>query len=174
MTRPHLSLNRHLRRVDHLIRRHGCAVQFVADRTGPSWAYSIGFESLDHPEVVVMGIDAASASHLLRGLWYVAASGSSPLPGRSTELELGGVRCAMIDVHPDHLREPSDLVLGAMRYWQHLGRCGGDRAYQIVWSDPAGHLPWESAFDPRFERFQPLLDSAGVRPHRWPGVASLE
>jgi hypothetical protein len=174
MTRPHLSLNRHLRRVDHLIRRHGCAVQFVADRNGPSWAYSIGFESLDHPEVVVMGIDAASASQLLRGFWYAAVSGSSPHPGRHTELELGGVRCAVIQVHPEHLGDHSDLVLGAMRYWQHFGQSGGDRAFQIVWSDPSGHLPWEPAFDPRFERFQPLLDATGARPHRWPGGTAHE
>lgn len=170
MTQPHASLNRHLRRVDHLIRRHGCAVQFVADSQGPSWAYSIGFESLDHPEVVVMGIDAASAAQLIQAFWYVAASGSASETGRHIELELGGVRCAILTVHQDHLGEHSDLVLGATRYWQHIGQLGGDRAVQVVWSDPVGHLPWESAFDPRFERFQPLLDGHHVQPHRWPGA----
>jgi hypothetical protein len=36
-----------------------------------------------------------------------------------------------------------------------------------VWSDPGGCLPWEPAFDPRLERFQPLLDRRDTQPHRW-------
>jgi len=172
MTR-HLSLQRHLRRIDHLVRRHGCAVQYVADSRGPSWAYTVGFEAFDHPEVVVIGIDPASASHLCRALWFVVASGSAPAPGRHAELELGGVRCGLVEIHADHIGEHSDLILGASRYWSHHGRPGGDRATQVVWSDPSGHLPWESAFDPRFERFQPLLDRRDTNPHGWSDALPL-
>ncbi len=115
-----------------------------------------------------MGIDAASASHLCRAFWYVAVSNSTPQPGRHAELELAGVRCGLVEVHPDHLSDRSDLILGASRYWERQGRSGGDRALQLVWTDPSGHLPWESAFDPRFDRFQPLLDRCDADPHQWP------
>lgn len=166
MTR-HVSLHRHLRHLDHVIRRHGHAVQFVSDPDGPSWAYTVGFERYDHPELVVMGVDAASAAQLCRAFWYVALSGSTPEAGRDAELELSGIRCGVVDVHPAHLEHGSDLILGAVRYWQRQGIPGGDRAVQLVWSDPWGHLPWESSFDPRFERFQPLLDRCDAHPHRW-------
>lgn len=166
MSRPHLSLVRHLRRIDHLVHRHGYAVQFVADPDGPSWAYTIGFEAHDHPETVIMGVDAASAAHLFKALWYVVLSASSPSPGRGSELELAGVRCGLIEIHPVHLGDRTDLVVGATRYWEQYGT-PGHSANQLVWSDPAGHLPWEAAFDPRLERFQPLLDRADADPHRW-------
>lgn len=167
MTR-HLSLHRHLRLIDHLVRRHGFAVQYVADHRGPSWAYTVGLEALDHPEIVVMGIDAASASSLCRAFWYVALSGSAPEPNRRGELELAGVRCGLIEVHPEHLGDRSDLILAASRYWEQRGGGVDHRAHQVVWSDPWGRLPWEPAFDPRFERFQPLLDRCDTDPHQWP------
>lgn len=167
MTRPHLSYTRHLRRIDHLVRRHGFAVQFVSDPDGPSWAYTIGLPAHDHPETVVMGIDAASAVHLLKAFWYVAVTGSTPEPGRHVELELAGVRCGLIDVHTAHLEQGDDLILGAVRYWEQHGHTMAPCARQLVWSDPSGFLPWEAPFDPRLERFQPLLDRRETHPHRW-------
>lgn len=166
MSRPHSSLARHLRRVDHLVRRHGYAVQFVADPDGPSWAYTIGFQAHGHPETVLMGVDATSAAHVFKAMWYVVLSASSPSPGRSSELELAGVRCGLVEIHDIHLGDHHDLVVGATRYWEQYGTPNRS-VYQLVWSDPTGHLPWESAFDPRLERFQPLLDRPDAQPHRW-------
>lgn len=168
MARHPTPLEHHLRRLRSLVRDHGIAIQYVRDDQGPSWAYSVGLEAWDHPEAIVMGIDPASATHLLDAFHLVVASGEMVPTGRRGELELAGVRCALVGVDPIHLGPSSDLIAGAERYWVRFHRRRITDAVQIVWSDPEGHLPWEASFDPRFERFQPLLDDPEGDPHSWP------
>lgn len=170
MARHPTPLEHHLQRLRTLVRRHGLAIQYVRDDRGPSWAYSIGLEAWRHPEAVVMGIDAASAAQLLEAFHLVVASGELLTAGRTDELELAGVRCGLVRIDPTHLGSESDLIAGAERFWYRFHRRQIQSAVQIVWSDPDGHLPWEASFDPRFERFQPLLDDPLVDPHAWPAV----
>src|SRR5687768_3787065 len=85
---------------DPLIREHidsyGCHVVLVPeDEEGPAFAYSIGlFETLSHPEVLVIGLGLDLMHRMINGVNERARTGERFEDGREYDGLLEGYRCA--------------------------------------------------------------------------------
>ena len=59
------------RRTTEMVRAHGWAVEYVfGEAKSPSFAYTIGLFGLGHPELIVFGLDSASAGRILNTLGH--------------------------------------------------------------------------------------------------------
>jgi hypothetical protein len=109
------------------------------------WAYTLGLSpSFDHPELVVVGMDAADSSRLLNTLAHAVAEGERFAEGETAEI--GGHPFSLGWVHPRQFEH------GAFAMWTNVV---------------------EPAFDPKPARlalqvFPPeCLVAYGGRPNRW-------
>ncbi len=124
------------------IRRHGWAIQAVlADPTtgDPDYAYTIGLTTLRHPELLIAGLPPDTAAHHLNLLATRIHAGDPP-PAGTTLTDLTPPRrhhLLTLDTAAS-----DDLLHHANALHQHPDGPPVP-AYQLIWSDPAGHLPWE-------------------------------
>lgn len=133
-------------------------VALVGDRLGCDWAYSIGLHrSFGHPELVLVGMDAALAGAVVENLARRVAAGER-LDGAEELVLDGGLVLRVGCVDP---------LYRAQGDWFELGRAvmdvWGERwpaSLQLVWGDPALGHP-ELPGDPSWQLRQPLLRSAG-------------
>jgi hypothetical protein len=123
----------HLREV---ICMYGWAVQAV-ERHGihPPWAYTVGLTATRRPELVVTGMGAQRATHLLNGMAAHLAHADPPDPGTSGVMSPG----------------PLIEIVEVTKPWAHLNMAValyGDaiRALQLVHADDRGHWPWDAYF----------------------------
>jgi hypothetical protein len=126
----------------------------LADETGCDWAYSIGLHhSFDHPELLVVGIDAPVAGAVIEVLADGVASGRRIAAGDAVLLD-GGLEFRAQEV---------DRLWCGLGDWFNLGRevmaTWGERwpaSLQLVWADEHGRYP-EAPGDPSWSLRQPLL-----------------
>ena len=129
----------------------------LGDETGCDWAYSIGLtRSYDHPELVVVGLEAPFAGAVIEVLARRVAEGERLIPGSTVELE-GGLELRLHLVDPLWCSRGDWFVLGreVMATW-------GERwpaSIQLTWPDASGAFP-EHPGDPRWNFRQPMLFSA--------------
>ncbi len=126
----------------------------VADDSGCDWAYSIGLHRChDHPELLIVGLDAPIAGAVVEVLGKEIAEGRTLVEGAPVRLQ-GGLEL--------HVRAVDDLWLERGE-WFDLGRevmsHWGERwprTLQLVWSDASGAFPQRPG-DPEWTLRQPLL-----------------
>ncbi len=152
------------------VERHGFAIQYViGEGPEPSWAYTIGFLALGHPEVIVFGLTSDSAGGALHALFAEIAAGSFRPVGRDLEQTLGtsALPVRLLPVPDAHWDCVEDRLCIAVEYYDTQGRDRQQRrALQLVWATPSGHFPWDTECSDRFRRLQPLLDPAARRAAR--------
>lgn len=128
------------RRVTEAVRRHGWVVQYVGgDKDVPPFAYTIGLFGLGHPELIVFGLDYASALRLLNGLGSRVRSNSDLSLGEILSLEGTDTR-VRVDIVPN----PAQLLFAANRYYQRPDEASVP-AFQLTW-DCEGAFPGESGY----------------------------
>jgi hypothetical protein len=142
------------------IRRFGWTAIYVGDyRSAPTWAYTIGFHaSLGAPEVIIFDVPMASANSLFHEIYSDLKAGMLVMrdkePWRPDEFEHPLV---WREVHPSRLydNDPENPWLGLAEDFAMIlaPETGPITAFQLVISDPAGRLPWDSRYD---ERLRPL------------------
>jgi hypothetical protein len=152
----------HLQRVRRSIDEHGFTVQAVSGNGGaPSWAYTIGFLELGHPEVIVFGLDPECAAAALRRLYDEILDGRhrpvglehpQTLAAADDEIRLLPVPQSAWDDDANHFAVAAAYY--AALAWEPEAR----RAVQLVWAAPGGHFPWEPECPERFRVLQPILD----------------
>ena len=126
----------------------------VGDETGCDWAYSIGLtRSYDHPELVVVGLEAPFAGAVIEVLSRRVAEGEQLIPGSTVEVE-GGLEFRLHLVDPLWCSRGDWFVLGreVMATW-------GERwptSIQLTWPDANGAFPEEPG-DPLWSFRQPML-----------------
>lgn len=129
----------------------------IADESGCDWAYSIGLHhSYDHPELLVVGIDAPVAGAVIEVLGDAVANGRRIQDGEAVCLD-GGLEFRAHEV---------DALWCGNGDWFNLGRevvasSWGERwprSIQLVWADEHGRYP-EQPGDPSWSLRQPLLSA---------------
>jgi hypothetical protein len=131
-----------------LIETHGWAVRIVSPRLGEegiSFAYTVGLTAMGHPEVVEQGLPNEVGQTFLNMVGEEVRGGRRFEPGSIvTDLSAGGQPVAFLRVSDASGLTAVEQVYGVVD------------ALQLVWSDSAGRLPWESGFAPGATR-EPLL-----------------
>ncbi|MFM7070005.1 MAG: DUF4262 domain-containing protein [Actinomycetes bacterium] len=133
------------------LRARGFVVVAVeGERSECDWAYTVGLHrSAGHPELVLVGLDAAMAGGVLDAVGQRVLDGENLLGAPS--LRAGPLEFVVHEVDP-LWRQCGD--------WFALGRAvlGADwpRTLQLVWPDRAGRFP-QIPGDPRWSLRQPLL-----------------
>jgi hypothetical protein len=156
-----------LLRVHTAITEHGFFIQAVMG-TGrkPGWAYTIGFLELGHPEVIVFGLDAQSASGALHLLHREIVAGRRRPLGVEHAQRLGDGPDAtcLLPVPASAWHDDACHFATAAAYYEALGwEPQRLEAVQLVWATPDGHFPWNRGCAPRFRRLQPVLDPEARR-----------
>jgi hypothetical protein len=135
--------------LERRIERKGWASVATWDDSGlPVWEYTTGFEeTLDHPELVVGGLEFYTAHLVIDPLYHAIRRGEFTA-GDGLEWEaVGRPRLVFRAVHPARL-SPAYFSI-AMYRRQQRGLAPHDlRILQLVLPDDAGKLPWEAGFDP--------------------------
>lgn len=123
-----------------IVRRHGWAVQAVSGHgTEPSFAYTVGLFGLNHPELIVFGLDYSSATGLLNYLGARVHDGGEILPGEVIPWEGTDTR-----VRVDQLPNPAQLLFAANRYYKRPDEASVP-ALQLTW-DVRGAFPGEPGY----------------------------
>lgn len=128
------------RMITQIVRRHGWAVQFVSgEDTAPSLAYTVGLFGLNHPELIVFGLDYSSALALLNYMGSKVRENSDLSPGDVVRWEGTDTR-----VRIDTLAHPAELLFAANRYFQRPDEASVP-ALQLTW-DIDGAFPGEAGY----------------------------
>ena len=128
------------RKIIETVRRHGWAVTYVGgvDRL-PSFAYTVGLFGLGHPELLVFGLDFASACGLLNALGERIRQNADLLPGEILEFDENDTR-----VRVDLLPNPGEVLFCANRFYQRPDEASVP-AFQLNW-DIDGAFPGEAGY----------------------------
>jgi hypothetical protein len=158
------------------IRRFGWTAIYVGDyQTAPTWAYTIGFHaSLGAPEVIIFDVPMASANGVFHEVYNDLKAGNLVMRD-GEEWRLGAHEHPLVwrEVHPSRLydNDPENPWLGLAEDIATIlaPEKGPISAFQLVISDPNGHLPWEPQYDERLrplqrELYLPLPADAGQPP----------
>lgn len=149
----------HLRDIDKRIQRHGWTAMYVGDyRSGPCWAYSIGFEeNLGQPEVVVFDISQADANSLLWWIYTSIEKGELTAREGETWAPEGEVIGAWREVHPSQIDGPDGWFAAALERRVRRGATQPLRVFQLVFRDEAQKFPWADGYNERLRTKQPAL-----------------
>ena len=131
------------------VRKHGWTGTYVPGDDGVPFTYSIGFwEIARAPEVIMFGASPEIGNGLLHDAYRQLKSGELKLADKdrwALDGE-GGPTLAWREVHPSQIRRDHFNIA----IWHRESR-GQSRhtleAYQLVFSDRAGVLPWEEGYD---------------------------
>ena|SRR2546423_1917175 len=131
-------------------------LHITPDETGPAYSFTVGlYYSFGHPELIVMGL-APSLSHQVLNLAVINIAAGEAFPaGVKTDLLLKNFHCTFVPVAIENYKE----YLGyGIWFYRTLGH--PFPTLQLVWPDKQDLLPWESGYDKRYEKLQPLLNRA--------------
>lgn len=154
-------------RIEGLVAEHGWAIQTALPRVddptpGPPFAYTVGLSKpqFGHPELVVIGLDRATAHTVLNNLGERVRGGQRFHAGqRIADLFQGGYEVELVSVD-DAADERAPLNIANRLY----GHGAPIDALQVVLPDPSHRFPWDPAFDVGMRAAQPLLGRP--TPHR--------
>jgi hypothetical protein len=141
---PNATIEDYFDEVRATIRKHGWFVQYIESDRVP-FAYTIGLDDWDLPELMITAVSPQRATRLLNRVAADMVRGHVPNPGQQIAIP-GGPLVEVVKVdHPEaHLRFA--MVFGRPDL----------RALQLVWADGRGRWPWSATFcDGR--RRQPVL-----------------
>ena len=130
-------------------------VHIQADKSGPPFAFSLGFyANYGLPEVVVFGLPAKAAHQFLNIAAIRVAGEKKPYEMYKAYDDIAeGMKIAFIPVSRRHY--PTYLSYAG---WFYQSVKTDFPTIQMVWPDKRGRLPWEDGYDKSFSKFQPLLD----------------
>jgi hypothetical protein len=134
--------------------RFGWTAIYVGDyERSPTWAYTIGFQrSLGLPEVIVFDLPMEFANGIFHEIYNDLKSGGLIIRD-GDEWRPGEFEHPIVwrRVHPRRLydNDPEQPWLALAEDFSKIltPEAGPIEAFQLVASDPAGHLPWEAGYD---------------------------
>lgn len=132
-----------------VVRRHGWAVQYVgggecsvpdccpSDPSASPFAYTIGLFGLDHPELLISGLEMGLATDVLNELGESVRAGGALLPGREVATETWDR-----PLIPEPVPNPGDIVFTANRYYRRPDAASVP-VLQLSYPDDLGRYPWD-------------------------------
>ncbi|MFB9262131.1 DUF4262 domain-containing protein [Bradyrhizobium erythrophlei] len=136
------------------VRTYGChVVQVLSDGSAPEYAFSVGlYLNYGQAEVAIFGLDRRDAANVINDVCARAAAGRIYVAGDVCDDLLADRRLCFADV-PDSAYPP---YFGTALWFYGTTR----RPFpvlQMVWPDLDGRFPWESGYDARLKKHQPVL-----------------
>lgn len=132
------------------VQRFGVHIQGVTDK--PQFAYTVGLNDLQRPEVIVFSLPWEGASAILNDIAKRVRDDGWTIPvGEPVEGIVSGFPVVFIQVDQENISK----YFGVGRRY-----AGGEfttSPLQLVWPDPNGKFPWDDEWDPKYSDFQPLL-----------------
>lgn len=126
--------------ITQIVRQDGWAVQYVnGEGTTPPFAYTVGLFGLNHPELIVFGLDYSSAIGLLNYMGTKVREGDDLLHGDVVLWEGTDTR-VRIEVLPN----PAELIFTANRFYQRPDEASVP-AFQLTW-DVNGAFPGQPGY----------------------------
>jgi hypothetical protein len=143
------------------IAEHGFTMMMVGDDRS-SWAYSIGLlENFGHPELVVTGLDATSASAVITGLAERIRDGER-FTAASPDTTYMGWPVRFGEVHQSQWRHGRFAMWCA--YYGHRGELPANPdAVQLLWANDDDVFPPDRDFCAAHRNCQPVLSVAATR-----------
>lgn len=140
---------------ERLIRERGWALVGVFDPDGETtpFTYTIGLAAHGGAEYLMAGIDPRQAGGVLNGLGDKLAHGWRPQGEVVDEVLGGGYRVRLVEMTDENEAHQ------ARNWWADRGEAPV-RIVQLVFPDPAGHLPGEPDCQPVFVTRQRVPGSA--------------
>ena len=133
---------------------HTVCVAGDADR--PAHAFSVGlFLNYGHPEVLVVGLPAASSTHIVQRVHAIVQRGEAFAPGLTSDDVIEGYPVTFLRVGQEHYGR---WLSEALWFYRSMGP-DGFPCLQMVWPSRDGHFPWDGAFDASLRSQQPLVGS---------------
>ena len=133
-------------RVRKKLDRQGWTIVAVDEGSnGPAFAYTVGLSAkFGSPELCVAGLPARAAGELLGKLVEDVAAGRLSLEGDNVPAGLHETHdCVWRRVHPSQFVGETFGVL--LRWRDEEGAAAPPEAYQWVWPDDEGRLPFDAA-----------------------------
>jgi uncharacterized protein DUF4262 len=135
------------------VREHGCHILNV--HAHPPFSFSIGLAlNYGHPEIIITGMDAPTASKLINIVRDEAASGKKYVDGDLSSDILVGLNVCFVEVPLELYGEYLGTAIWFYRKSPRPFPC-----LQLVWPDRDGRFPWETGCDPGVRKDQPILKS---------------
>ncbi|MFC5480329.1 DUF4262 domain-containing protein [Massilia suwonensis] len=118
----------------------------------PPFSYSLGIEqSLNLPELIVVGLRAEVGQSVINACYEQMRSGTPIASGMRVSGLLGGdFECLLGEVSDTNRKQ-------YMGWTSWLYKDAGFRAYQIIFPNTSGVFPWEAEASNWFRNWQPLL-----------------
>jgi Domain of unknown function (DUF4262) len=140
-------------RVAATIRRYGWAIEYVGGGScsapwccgddgsdGPPFAYTVGLFGLDHPELLIFGVQPDAAAGVLNTLGQRIRSGGAILPGQIVAFDEWPHR-----IIPEEVPNPGEIVFSANRFYKRPPEASVP-LLQLSYDDLAGRFPWEADY----------------------------
>jgi hypothetical protein len=144
------------------VQRHGWhAIAVEGTEDEPPFVYTIGLcDRFDHPELVIVGLEAKVAHSLLSDMLAEIRTGRKYVPGETYRDLISGYPVAVLPVHRTQVLCRLGYALG---YYRRASKPELLRALQVLWPDSLGKLPTDLSCDEAVLRSQPRLN-IGVPP----------
>lgn len=143
--------------IAEIVREYGWYAASISDHQ-PPFLYTIGLmQTLNHPELIMFGLDAENTHALFSQLIEdIRAGRSYSEPGiRTVDIASDAYQVGFRRVDETQ----HELYLGfAMGYCRHIGRPGELAAMQVFWPDSRGKFPFEPGCAWEVYQLQPLLN----------------
>ncbi|KWV60913.1 hypothetical protein AS156_26195 [Bradyrhizobium macuxiense] len=138
------------------VRTHGChIVQVLSNGSEPEYAFSVGlYLNFAQAELAIFGLDRRDAANVINEVRARAATGHIYSDGDVCDDLLVDRRLCFARV-PGSAYRP---YFGTALWFYGITR----RPFPIlemVWADLDGRFPWESGYDVRLKKYQPVLRS---------------
>lgn len=130
-------------RMKGMVRTAGWAVEYVIgdpEHQRCSLAYTVGLFGLDHPELVVLGLDPGTATALLNDLGRQVRDGRDLVPG---ELLAFADWPHRVTVEP--VPNPGEILFAANRFYRRPDEVSVP-ALQLTYDDLSGRFPWDEGY----------------------------
>lgn len=140
-------------RITATIRRVGWVINYIGGEKcrrpgcdsppheGPPFAYTIGLFGLQHPELLILGVDTSTAVEVLNDLGSrIKNEGVDLMPGELLSFDGWPHR-----VIPEDVPNPGDIVLWANDYYGRP-REHSVPVLQLTYDDSEGRFPWDEGY----------------------------
>jgi hypothetical protein len=107
----------------------------------PPFAYTVGLHGLDHPELLILGVDPGTAGRVLNEIGDRVRAGTPLLVGRRVTLADWPHR-----IIPEVVPNPEEILLDANRYYRRPADASVP-ALQLTYDDSEGRFPWDEGYD---------------------------
>jgi len=134
-------------RIREAIRREGwyfVGVEEDEARARPPFAYTIGLTGLDHPELVVFGLDPEISRKVLRALARRVLDGSRLDEGDGLQLPVWTSHLHLMELRMLAMPRPEQVLLWTAATY---GPQVPITALQVAWDDGNGRFPWEPGYE---------------------------